>query len=200
MTDELNKDDDLEEEDDLGEKPATGDIDTDDVVIDEDAELSSGESVKKLREKLKTAVSEKQKYLDSWQRDKAEFINARKRDEESKKEYIRFATEKVVEDILPVLDAFEGAMSNKESWETSPSEWRNGVESIYQQLVLALTKHEVKAFGTVGDGFDPAKHHSIGSVSTEDKAMDQTVAEVLQKGYNIREKVLRPALVKIFEC
>lgn len=172
----------------------------DDLVVDEDAELSTGEVVKKLREKLKVAVEEKQKYLDSWQRDKAEFINARKRDEESKKEYVRFATEKIVEDMLPVLDAFDMATGNKESWESAPLEWRKGIESIHQQLITALVRNEVTSFGTIGDVFDPNLYHSISMVSTDDKAKDHTVAEILQKGYKVREKVLRPALVKVFEA
>lgn len=193
MTDDLNKD--LEQE--LENEPNTA---SDDVVVDEDAELSTPDVIKKLREKLKIAVEEKQKYLDGWQRDKAEFVNIRKREEESRKDYVLFATEKVIEDILPVLDAFDFAMANKVSWESAPVEWRTGVEGIYHRLIDTLGKHEVKPFGTVGDTFDPNLHHSISMVPTEDKTLDHTVAEILQKGYNIREKVLRPALVKVYEA
>jgi molecular chaperone GrpE len=191
MTDELNKD--------LEKELEEGDV-ADDIVVDEDAELSDDESVKKLRAKLKVAVEEKQKYLDSWQRDKAEFVNARKRDEESKKDYVRFVTEKIVEDILPVLDAFDMATANKASWETAPVEWRRGMEGVYQQLVGALNKNEVTSFGTIGDTFDPNLYHSISMVPTDDKSKDHTVAEILQKGYKVKDKVLRPALVKVYEA
>ncbi|MES3005521.1 MAG: nucleotide exchange factor GrpE [Patescibacteria group bacterium] len=198
MTDELNKDLSQElEEDNIEIEPTNG---SDDILVDEDAELSTGEVVKKLREKIKVAVEEKQKYLDSWQRDKAEFINARKRDEESKKEYVRFATEKFAEDILPILDAFDMAIGSKESWESAPAEWRKGVETIYQQLVGALAKHEVIPFGAIGEAFDPNFYHSIALVPTENKAQDHAVAEILQKGYKLKDKVLRPALVKVFEA
>lgn len=197
MTDELNANlKQVNEENDIEIEQTQG---SDDIVVDEDAELSTGEVIKKLREKLKIAVEEKQKYLDGWQRDKAEFVNARKRDEESKKEYVRFATEKIIEDILPVLDAFDMAMGNKTSWENAPVEWRKGVEGIYQQLVGVLSRHEVKPFGAIGDIFDPNLYHSISVVATGEKEKDHTVAEILQKGYNIKEKVLRPALVKVFE-
>lgn len=197
MTDELNND--IEkglQEDEVEIEPTSS---TDDVVVDEDAELSTGELVKKLREKLKIAVEEKQKYLDGWQRDKAEFVNVRKRDEESKKEYIRFAAAKIVEDMLPILDAFDMAMANKTSWESAPAEWRKGVEGIHQQLLGAFAKNEVQPFGTTGDVFDPNMYHSISTVPTEEKAKDHTIAEILQKGYTIKEKVLRPALVRVFE-
>lgn len=191
MTDELNKD--------LEKELEEGDV-ADDIVVDEDAELSDDESVKKLRAKLKVAVEEKQKYLDSWQRDKAEFVNARKRDEESKKDYVRFVTEKIVEDMLPVLDAFDMATANRASWETAPAEWRKGMEGVYQQLVGALNKNEVTSFGTIGDTFDPNLYHSISMVPTDDSAKDHTVAEILQKGYKVKDKVLRPALVKVYEA
>ena len=197
MTDESDTKIDTElEEDGVEMEPTDG---SDDLVVDEEAELSTGEVVKKLREKLKIAVEEKQKYLDSWQRDKAEFVNARKRDEESKKDFARFAIEKVVEDILPILDAFDMAMGNKASWESAPEEWRKGMESVFKQLLGALAKHGVLPFGTMGETFDPNFYHSIALVPTEDKTKDHTVAEILQKGYKVNDRVLRPALVKVFE-
>jgi molecular chaperone GrpE len=92
------------------------------------------DAVKDLREKLKKAIAEKQEYMDGWQRSKAEFINARKRDEESRKEIIKFANEGLLMDIVPVLDSFTMAFSNKEAWEKVDQNWRIGVEHIYSQL------------------------------------------------------------------
>ncbi len=173
---------------------------SDDVVLDEDTEGGSPDLIKKLRAKLKTAVEEKQAYLDGWQRDKAEFINARKRDEESKSDYLKFATQKVIEDILPVLDSFDMAMSNTATWESVSKEWRTGVEGIYSQLQGILSRYEVTPFAKVGDAFDPNLHHSIATVATTDKTQDHTVAVILQKGYKIKDKVLRPALVNVYEA
>jgi len=170
------------------------------VELNEDGEeLSVKDQTKKLREKLAKAVEEKQEYLTNWQKDKAEFINARKRDDEAKAEYLKFASAKVIEDILPVLDSFDMAMGNKTAWESVSKEWKAGIESIYNQLLGALSKHSVTAYGAVGDAFDPNLHHSIATVPVSANAKPHTVAEVLQKGYLLNGKELRPALVKVFE-
>lgn len=170
-----------------------------DVIIDEDAELDTTQVVKKLREKLKIAVEEKQHYLDGWQRDKAEFLNARKRDEESKQEFFKFAKQQLVEDLLPVLDSFDMAMSNKTSWESVSEEWRKGIEGIYNQYKNILFKNEVVAFGAIGDVFDPNLHQSIGVLETSEASKDNTVGEVLQKGYSLSGRVVRPAFVKVLQ-
>jgi molecular chaperone GrpE len=210
MTDSKNLNNDTEQKIELGteELEATNPVaeqgdatdSVDDVVFDEDAELGDNQVVKKLREKLKTAVEEKQTYLDGWQRDKAEFMNARKRDEEAKQDFLKFAKLNVIEDILPVLDSFDMAMANKASWESVSAEWKIGVEGIYNQLLGALTKQGITSFGAKGDAFDPNLHQSVSMVVTEDKAQDHTVAEVLQKGYMLSGKVVRPAMVQVYEA
>ncbi len=171
---------------------------SDDIVYDEEAELSTTEVIKKLREKLKIAIEEKQGYLNNWQRDKAEFMNARRRDEEAKSEFLKFAKQSVIEDILPVLDSFD--MAFNQNAEGVPKEWKAGVEGIYNQLAGILNKHDVKSFGAKGDEFDPNLHQSIGMVKTEDKLEDHKVADVLQKGYTLGGKVIRPAFVHVFEA
>lgn len=131
MTDSKNLNNDTEQEIELGAEELEATNSTagqdanngaDDIVFDEDSELGDNQVVKKLREKLKTAVEEKQTYLDGWQRDKAEFMNARKRDEEAKQDFLKFAKLNVIEDILPVIDSFDMAMANKASWESVSAE------------------------------------------------------------------------------
>ncbi len=161
--------------------------------------LTGPGALKKLREKLSKAVEEKQQYLDGWQRDKAEFINARKRDDEQKNEFLKFAEQKVIEDLLPTLDAFEMAIGNKAQWESVSKEWRGGIEGIYNSLLNTLSKYGVESFTQIGDVFDPNFHHSIAVTTTNDKTKEHTISDVLQRGYKIKDKVLRPALVKVFE-
>lgn len=203
MKDQNLHDEHTNEEKDVEFEPITAanvdDSEADDVVVDEEAEIGTPAVVKNLREKLKKAVEEKQEYLTGWQKDKAEFINARKRDEDAKQEFLKFAKQNVVEDILPVLDSFDMAMSNKASWESVSSEWRTGVEGIYNQLLGILTKQGVAAFGAIGDAFDPNLHQSIGVVATDSESDDHKVAEVMQKGYMLSGKVVRPAFVKVFQ-
>lgn len=190
-------------------KSPAGDIDghgtdsgaySDDVVVDEDAEAGESAVAKRLREKLKVAVEEKQQYLLGWQKDKAEFVNARRRDDETRAELLKYAGQQVIEEILPVIDSFDNAMLAKDQWIKLSPEWQKGVSGIYQQLVGALGKYEVKAFGEVGETFDPNMHHSISVVTTDAPDKDHTLAEILQKGYTFKGRVIRPALVKVFQA
>jgi molecular chaperone GrpE len=176
-------------------------LDTEEFVeTDEEGnELGPKDQVKKLREKLKKAVEEKQEYLTNWQKDKAEFVNARKRDEESKAEFMKFAASNIVEEILPILDSFDSAMGNAKLLENVSPEWQSGIKSIYDQLVGALSKHGVSGFGAKGEPFDPNLHQSIATTPAGEADVDHTIAEVLQKGYRLNGRVLRPALVKVFE-
>jgi molecular chaperone GrpE len=163
------------------------------------ADDNLSEVIKNLKAKIKVLESEKMDLLTSWQKDKAEFINARKRDEEAKVEFLKFAKQGVIEELLPALDSFDMAMGQKEKWESVSAEWRKGVENIQVQLLGTLSKHDVKPYGVIGDAFDPNLHHSIATVQTEEKSNDHKIAEVLQKGYVMSGKVVRPALVKVFE-
>ncbi|MFA6050384.1 MAG: nucleotide exchange factor GrpE [Candidatus Paceibacterota bacterium] len=163
------------------------------------ADDNLSEVIKNLKAKIKVLESEKMDLLTSWQKDKAEFINARKRDEEAKVEFLKFAKQGVIEELLPALDSFDMAMGQKEKWESVSAEWRKGVENIQVQLLGTLSKHDVKPYGAVGDAFDPNLHHSIATVPAEEKSNDHKIAEVLQRGYMMSGKVVRPALVKVWE-
>lgn len=178
----------------------------DDVVFDDEiipsnedgTELSGKDQVKALREKIKTLEKEKQEYLDGWQRARADYANVVKNTEEDKKEFRAFFAEQFVEELFPVLDSFDMAMGNKELWEKVDANWRKGVEYIHQQLLSALSNHSFAPFCIVGDVFDPNLHEAVESIDTDDAAKDSTIAEVLQCGYRLNEKVLRPARVKVY--
>ena len=94
--------------------------------------------IQKLREKIKKLEKEKEEYLTGWQKERADGVNLRRRAEEEKKEFAKFANEMLVMEILPVLDSFDLAFSNKESWEQIPETWTKGLEYIYSQLLSAL--------------------------------------------------------------
>src|SRR5581483_10539477 len=95
---------------------------SEDVVMEE--ELEPQDQLKKLREKLKKCVEEKQEYLDGWQRERAQLANLRKQEEKERKEFIKFANENLLSDLLPVLDSFHMAFANKEAWEKVDKNWR----------------------------------------------------------------------------
>ena len=158
------------------------------------------EAVKKLKERLKSCQKERAEYLDGWQRTKADFINAKKREEEERGEFVKFSRKELIKELLPALDSFHTAFGNKEVWEKVDLNWRMGVQYIYSQLLGVLEKHGITLIDPkVGELFDPKKHASIGLVLVAEKENDHTVAEVVQKGYALHGKILEPAKVKIAE-
>lgn len=182
---------------------AKNDSTMDDVVFeDEDGEgnvTNPAAKIKQLRDKLKKSEAERMEYLAGWQRAKADLVNARKRDEEDKREFIKYANEDLIGEILSVLDSFDMAFANKEAWEKVDKNWRIGVEYIYSQLLSALERFGLKVINPVGQKFDPNHHVSIESVSVTDKTQEGMIVDVIQKGYELGGKVIRAPKVKVGE-
>ena len=136
--------------------------------------------------------AERDQLLDRLARLQAEFDNARKRQEREKQEFRDYATGSVVEQFLPVLDNFALALSSTGTAE----QLRTGVELIVKQMDETLRQLQVVAVPTIGQQFDPRVHEALGSVERDDLP-DHSVAEEIRKGYRIRERLLRPAMVRI---
>jgi molecular chaperone GrpE len=136
--------------------------------------------------------AERDRLLDRLARLQAEFENARKRAERERAEYREFATGSVAEQFLPVLDNLQLALKAKGSAE----QLRSGVSLIVKQMEEILEKMQVKAVPAVGEAFDPRFHEALGTVERDDLP-DQHVAEEVRRGYKIRERLLRPALVRV---
>ena len=135
---------------------------------------------------------ERDQLLDRLARLQAEFENARKRAERERNDYRDYATGNVVEQFLPVLDNFELALKSNGTAE----QLRHGVELIVKQMEETLRQLQVVAVPTIGQQFDPRVHEALGSVERDDLP-DHSVAEEIRKGYRIRERLLRPAMVRI---
>ncbi len=175
----------------------------DDVVFEDTAEgegeALSKDKIKKLREDLKTSQTEKADYLANWQKERADFINYKKGEDERKKQTLDFAREQFVEELLPVLDGYDMAFANKEAWEKVDKNWRMGVEYIHQQLLKVLADNGISEINPqIGDVPDSNLHDMIENVETNEEKIDHTVAQVMQKGYKLGSRVLRPARVKVF--
>lgn len=170
--------------------------DLDDSVVSEEAQ---GEQIKKLRSKLRKAVEEKQQLFAELQRAKADFVNLRKRDEDEKRELVKFANQALAEELIPVLESFDMARGNREAWEKVDKNWRQGIEYIHSQLLKILESHNVKEISPVGEIFDPNIHEAVEYVPTDNQSDDHKVMAVLQKGYLLSGKVLKPAKVKVGE-
>ena len=140
-------------------------------------------------EKLK---AERDSLLDRLARAQAEFENARRRASKEQQDFRDYAAADAIKPLLPVLDSFERALQVK----SEPADFRSGVELIYKQLQDALAKVGVKAIPAKGEQFDPHVHEAIEMVETSDAA-DHEVIEELQRGYKIKDRLLRPAMVKV---
>jgi molecular chaperone GrpE len=136
--------------------------------------------------------AERDSLVDRLARMQAEFDNARKRAAKEQQDFRDYALVDTIKTIIPVLDSFDRAL------QTSPekSEFHAGVELIHKQLVDALTKLGVKPISAKGEQFDPRYHEAIEMVDTHD-ADDQQVLEELQRGYRLKDRLLRPAMVKV---
>ncbi len=169
----------------------------DDIVFEDEEDTASPAALKKLRDRLKKSESDKQEYLAGWQRCKADFVNARRKDDLDRQLFAKRAAERFIEELLPVLDSFDMAFGNRAAWETTPKEWRLGIEHIYSQLISALQSHGVIVIDPLGEQFDPALHTSILSEPTDKSEEDHRIIEVLQKGYRIDDRIIRSPKVKI---
>jgi molecular chaperone GrpE len=144
------------------------------------------------RTEIEQLKGERDQLLDRLARLQAEFENARKRSERERVEYRDYATGSVVEQFLPVVDNFELALKSKGTTE----QLRQGVELIVKQMDEILRQMQVNPIPTVGEAFDPRIHEALGSVERDDLP-DQHVAEEVRRGYRLRERLLRPALVRV---
>ncbi|HZB87491.1 MAG TPA: nucleotide exchange factor GrpE [Terracidiphilus sp.] len=156
------------------------------------SETEAGEQETVARAEFDALKAERDQLLDRLARLQAEFENARKRAEREKTEFRDFALGSVVEQFLPVVDNFELALKATGTAE----QLRSGVELIVKQMEEILRGLNVQAVATVGEPFDPRHHEALGSVEREDMP-DQHVAEEIRKGYKLRERLLRPSLVRV---
>lgn len=136
--------------------------------------------------------AENDELRDRYMRTLADFDNFRKRSEREKQDYFRFALADVLKDLLPVLDNFDRALEHAEQGE----EFHRGVALIYKQMFDVLQRYGLRIIDEAGVCFDPNIHEAV--VSVEDPNVPgHTVVQILQKGYFLNDRLLRPALVKV---
>src|SRR6202167_4493836 len=155
------------------------------------AGASGGESFAPESE-LQKLKAERDSLLDRLSRAQAEFENARRRASKEQQDFRDYATADAIKSLLPVVDSLERAVQVK----SDPLELRSGVELIYKQLQAALAKLSVNPIVSKGEAFDPRFHEAIEMVETTD-VPDHQVLEELQRGSKFKDRLLRPAMVKV---
>ena len=147
----------------------------------------------------KTVEQERDEYLAGWQRAQADLQNLKKQHAEERSVFTTLGKEALLQDLIPMLDNFDAAFSNKEVWESVDQNWRVGIEYIYKQFHETLKQHGVEAFASEGEIFDTLLHEPVETVATKDDKEKGAIVKVMQKGYKIGERVIRPAKVKVGE-
>lgn len=177
-----------------------------DIQLDEDLEIVAEDSaaeqavskVASLKKEIKALKAEKQEYLAGWQAARAELVNTKRRLEEEHKSSRAFMNAGLLEDMLPVIDSFAMAMNNTEAWEKVDENWRRGIEYIRAQFEKVLEQYGVTHIEAEGASLDTSKHEPVEELSTDDQSLDHHVAKVLQGGYMLHDRVLRPAKVAVY--
>ena len=144
-------------------------------------------------DELQKLAAERDSLLERVARLQAEFENARKRSAREQQDFREFALADALKALLPILDSFERALHTDHP---AKAEFRSGVELIHRQLQDALTKLGLRPIEAQGEAFDPHLHEAIEMVDTTD-ARDHEILEELQRGYKLKDRLLRPAMVKV---
>lgn len=153
------------------------------------------EEIKRLAEQGEAASREAAANYDKYLRAVADLDNYRKRAEKEKSDAITFANEKLIEEILPVIDNFERALSHANGEENLES-LKQGIGLISGQMAALLKKFGIEEIKAAGEKFDPAMHHAI-SEEESSEAEPGTVVREFQKGYLLKGRLLRPAMVAV---
>ena len=200
---EIKKEDVLEDEQNFDENEDVDEGEPEVEVVNEEEtgdeeeteeDITLEEKVEILKEEVDELEEEKDKYKNQLQRLKADFINYRKRMKKEKQGIELQAKIEILEEILPVIDNFERALSSKED----QGEFKEGVEMIHRQLLSSLKQTGLEEITSEGEEFDTKYHEAIMQVEDAD-ADSGMVVEELQKGYIFEDKVIRPAMVKVAE-
>ena len=152
---------------------------------------------------LDTLIKEKDEKIKNYEeinlRLQAEFMNYKRRREEEVSKMLKYSEEEIIKEFLPILDNFERAIKmDDDNLDDEVSKFLEGFKMVYTQIKNMLDKFEVKEIESLGKEFDPTYHQAVMKESVPDKESG-IVLEVFQKGYMYKDRVIRPAMVKVNE-
>lgn len=163
---------------------------SDEETVEEEAEID----VEQLENKIKDLTAEKEQLTDRLMRLQAEYENYKRRTQKERMNERKYEAENLAKELLPVLDNFERALLTDVSEENKS--FLDGMKMIYNQLNDALKSQGIEPIETKDQKFDPNYHHAV--MQTEDEHVESNmIVEELQKGYLLKDKVLRAAMVKV---
>lgn len=163
--------------------------------LEEEKKENKKEKKNKYQEQIKELEEKVKELEDKNIRVTAEMVNSLRRKEEENNRLMKYASESLIIDILSTIDNFERALSVK-SDNADIENYQKGFDMIYQNLVNTLNKYEVKEIECLGLEFDPSFHQAVMTEHVDGKKENE-ILEVMQKGYTYKDKVIRPAMVKV---
>ena len=155
-------------------------------------ELSEIEDIEQLKQALAEEKKKAEGYLSNWQRAQADFINYKRRIEQEKDEFYKFANAALILSLLPILDALERAFDSIPS-RLAKHSWMDGIRLIEQKFRASLEAQGLTPIKALGEPFDPRFHEAV----RQDKGKEGIVIEEFQKGYMLGDRVLRPSKVVV---
>ncbi len=147
-------------------------------------------------QEIVVAKEEAGKNWDLYLRERADLENARKRHQRDREEAIRFANDRLLREMIPVLDNLERAVGHAEQGDTDNQGLLEGVNMTINQFRKVLEDFGVKPINALGEDFDPNLHQAMGQIESADQAPNTVVTE-FQKGYLLHDRLLRPSLVMV---
>ncbi len=189
---------------DKNHKNEDAEVITEDEILPEDLDIeletedaSMKDKLKILREKLVVCEENKQKYHEELQRTRADFLNSRRRLEEQLERDKERAADKILMELITLVDSFDTAMANTELWNTVEQHWRTGVEAIHTKLLSILKNNNVLPLNPIGEAFNPEEHEAVSNNPVTSDAEIEKVIAVLQKGFKRKDTIIRPARVVV---
>jgi molecular chaperone GrpE len=146
-------------------------------------------------QELSDSAKKTQEYFDKLLRLHAEFENFKKRSIKERQQFLKFANEGLIRELIDILDNFERAFDSANKM-TDLKSLHQGVEMILKQIYQLLEKNGVKKIECVGKPFDPVQQEAIAHIESDEQP-ENTVVEEVQKGYLLDERLIRPAVVKV---
>lgn len=175
----------------------------DDIILEEEFSEDSGvaqsytKKIKSLKEKLESCQKDKEEYLAGWQRAQADFINYKKQNDSFFVQAKEGATSDMVESLLPILDAFDMALTG--NFDDSFKKWLTGFEYVHQQFKRVLEDNGIQEINPLNELFSPESHEAVAEIPIDDESKDHTVAQVILKGYKTSKRIIRAAQVKVYK-
>lgn len=166
------------------------------VASEETKETSAVDEEPTLDEKLETLQKKYDELEDRYYRSEAEMVNMTKRFKKEQEQLLKYEGQTLARDILPVIDNLNRALETEVD-DAGSKQLKQGIEIVARDLEKALTSNDIVKIASLGETFDPTKHQAVKTVEVTEGQEPETIVQVLQEGYMLKDRVLRPAMVVV---